>query len=274
MNHLTTIFGIISLLIITSGTLTSQAFGQTTSNVDIQAGSGSSVNSTCVNTHDCFSPNPLEIPAGTTVTWKNTDLTTHTVTSVNNICNGPHVTIQVATDTRQVDPTVMIRTSLTQTIYAKLAQDQPYAEENVNADVRRLVYEAYVSPATKSFEIVAMEGIGHNIFSVQKTVQAEGCSVGSIFDSETIQPGKTFEFRFSNSGTYNYFCTIHPWMIGQVIVGGTTSTQYSNATQYPVIDMSQKTSAIPEFGPVTTIVFLVSMIAIIFTVKSANRSWF
>ncbi len=261
---------------VTSGTWTGQAFGQTTSVVNIQAGSGSSVNSTCVNTHDCFSPNPLEIPVGTTVTWKNSDLTTHTVTSVNSICNGPHVTIQVATDTRQVDPTVMIRTSLTQTTYAKLAQDQPYAEENVNADVRRLVYEAYVSPVVKSFEIVVSEGIGHNTFSVQKTVQAEGCSVGSVFDSGTIQPGKTFEFRFSNSGTYNYFCTIHPWMIGQVIVGGTIPTQYSNATQYPVIDMSQKTvpSAIPEFGPIVTIVFLVSMIATIFVVKTINRDGF
>lgn len=275
MNHLTSItFGVISLLMVTFGTLTSQAFGQTTSEVDIQAGSGTSVNSTCVNTHDCFSPNPLDVPIGTTVTWKNTDLTTHTVTSVNSICNGPHVTIQVATSTRQVDPTVMIRTSLTQTTYAKLVQTQPYAEENFNADVRRLVYEAYVSPVTKSFEIVVLEGIGHNTFSVQKTVQAEGCNVGSVFDSGTIQPGKTFEFTFSDAGTYNYFCTIHPWMIGQVIVGGTVPTQHSNATQYPVIDMSQKTvpSAIPEFGPVVTIVFLVSMMVIIFAVKSANRS--
>ncbi|MGI0093735.1 MAG: plastocyanin/azurin family copper-binding protein [Nitrosotalea sp.] len=267
-------FGIISLLLMTFGTLTSQAFGQATSEVDIQAGSGVSVNSTCVNTHDCFSPNPLDVPIGTTVTWKNADLTAHTVTSVNSICNGPHVTIQVATDTRQVDPTVMIRTSLTETTYAKLAQDQPYAEENVNADVRRLVYEAYVSPVTKSFEIVVLEGIGHNTFSVQKTVQVDGCSVGAVFGSGTIQPGKTFEFTFSDAGTYNYFCTIHPWMIGQVIVGNTIPTQNSSATQYPVIDMSQKTlpSAIPEFGPVVTIVFVVSMIVIIFAVKAVNRS--
>ncbi|MDE1840975.1 MAG: hypothetical protein KGI09_03735 [Thaumarchaeota archaeon] len=59
--------------------------------------------------HDCFSPNPLDVPVGTTVTWKNSDFTIHTITSVNSLCNRSHVTIQVATDTRQVDPIVMVR---------------------------------------------------------------------------------------------------------------------------------------------------------------------
>ena len=272
MNYLSAIsFGAISLCIVTFGISTTQAFGQATSEVDIQAGSGSSVSSACVSTQDCFSPNPLDAPVGTTVTWKNADFTTHTVTSVNSLCNGPHVTIQVATDTRQVDPIVMVRTSLTDTTYAKLAQVQPYAEENANADVRRLVYEAYVSPVTKSFEVVVLEGIGHSTFSVEKTVQVEGCSVGSLFDSRTIQPGKTFEFTFSDAGTYNYFCTIHPWMTGQVIIGN--SQAYSNSTQHPVVDMSQGTT-IPEFGPVTAIVLAVSMIVILFAVKLVNKSSF
>ncbi len=265
-------FVTISLFIVTFGILTTQAFGQTTSEVDIQAGSHSSASSACVSTHDCFSPNPLDAPVGTTVTWKNSDFTTHTITSVNSLCNGPHVTIQVATDTRQVDPIVMVRTSLTDITYAKLAQDQPYAKENINADVRRLVYEAYVSPVTKSFEVVVLEGIGHSIFSVEKTVQVKGCSVGSVFDSGIIQPGKTFEFTFSDAGTYNYFCTIHPWMTGQVVIG--SAPVYSNPTQHPVVDMLQGTRTIPEFGPVTMIVLSVSMIAILFAVKLVNRSGF
>lgn len=272
MNYLPTIsFGAISLCIATFGISPTQAFGQTMSEIDIQTGSGSSASSTCVSTHDCFSPNPLDAPVGTTVTWKNTDFTTHTITSVNNLCNGPHVTIQVATDTRQVDPIVMVRTSLTDTTYAKLAQIQPYAEENANADMRRLVYEAYVSPVTKSFEVVVLEGIGHSTFSVEKTVQVEGCSVGSLFDSRTIQPGKTFEFTFSDAGTYNYFCTIHPWMTGQVIIGNTQ--EYSNSTQHAMVDMSQGTT-IPEFGPAAMIVLSVSMITVLFAVKLISKSSF
>ena len=41
---------------------------------------------------------------------------------------------------------------------------------------------------------------------------------GTIFDSGLIKSGGTFSFTFQNSGTYNYFCQIHPWMIGTVTV--------------------------------------------------------
>jgi plastocyanin len=30
--------------------------------------------------------------------------------------------------------------------------------------------------------------------------------------------GGTFEFTFDESGTYDYFCMVHPWMTGKVIV--------------------------------------------------------
>ena len=39
-----------------------------------------------------------------------------------------------------------------------------------------------------------------------------------IFDSGIISPGSTFEHTFEDSGTYDYFCIVHPWMIGTVQV--------------------------------------------------------
>jgi len=55
---------------------------------------------------------------------------------------------------------------------------------------------------------------------------------GTIFDSSLIASGKDFSFTFNNPGTYNYFCQVHPWMTGQVIVGAaaTTSTPTSSTT--------------------------------------------
>ena len=38
------------------------------------------------------------------------------------------------------------------------------------------------------------------------------------FNSGPIQPGGTFVHFFDESGTVDYFCTIHPYMIGKVIV--------------------------------------------------------
>ena len=49
-------------------------------------------------------------------------------------------------------------------------------------------------------------------------------SAGSMFDSGLVKSGKTFQFTFANAGTFDYFCTVHPWMVGQVIVGGAAAS--------------------------------------------------
>ncbi len=38
------------------------------------------------------------------------------------------------------------------------------------------------------------------------------------FDSGILDPGSTFEYTFTESGTYDYACLIHPQMIGSVVV--------------------------------------------------------
>jgi plastocyanin len=44
-------------------------------------------------------------------------------------------------------------------------------------------------------------------------------SVGSaLFDSGDMPPGGTFKFTFTQPGTYQYYCTIHPWMTGTIVV--------------------------------------------------------
>lgn len=39
-----------------------------------------------------------------------------------------------------------------------------------------------------------------------------------IFDSKRFMPGESWSYKFEESGTFPYFCTIHPWMEGIVIV--------------------------------------------------------
>jgi plastocyanin len=38
------------------------------------------------------------------------------------------------------------------------------------------------------------------------------------FDSSIFMQGSTFEFTFAEAGTYEYFCVVHPWMTGTIIV--------------------------------------------------------
>ena len=39
-----------------------------------------------------------------------------------------------------------------------------------------------------------------------------------IFDSGYLAKGKTFEHKFDAAGTFDYYCTLHPFMIGQIVV--------------------------------------------------------
>jgi plastocyanin len=42
----------------------------------------------------------------------------------------------------------------------------------------------------------------------------------NIFDSGYLDPKESFTFFFEDIGKYDYFCTLHPWMKGQIIVEG------------------------------------------------------
>ncbi len=39
-----------------------------------------------------------------------------------------------------------------------------------------------------------------------------------MFDSSLVMAGNTFEFTFEDKGEYDYFCIVHPWMTGKVVV--------------------------------------------------------
>jgi plastocyanin len=43
-------------------------------------------------------------------------------------------------------------------------------------------------------------------------------AIGTLFDSSLIAPGKTFTHAFDKAGSFDYSCTLHPFMRGQVVV--------------------------------------------------------
>ncbi|MDH3203633.1 MAG: plastocyanin/azurin family copper-binding protein, partial [Nitrosopumilus sp.] len=45
-----------------------------------------------------------------------------------------------------------------------------------------------------------------------------------LFDSRMFTSGSTYEFTFNDSGTYDYFCLVHPWMVGIIHVGESQMT--------------------------------------------------
>lgn len=47
---------------------------------------------------------------------------------------------------------------------------------------------------------------------------ATSTNPSGVFDSGSLAQDERFEFEFTEPGTYEYFCSIHPWMTGKVIV--------------------------------------------------------
>ncbi len=43
-------------------------------------------------------------------------------------------------------------------------------------------------------------------------------SVDGIFKSDGLDTGDQFSFKFTKPGTYSYYCSIHPKMVGKIIV--------------------------------------------------------
>ncbi len=39
-----------------------------------------------------------------------------------------------------------------------------------------------------------------------------------LFDSGHLDPFESYILTFDETGTFDYFCTLHPWMKGQVVV--------------------------------------------------------
>jgi len=61
----------------------------------------------------------------------------------------------------------------------------------------------------------------NNVDSVAHTVTSGTPNVGvsPVFDSKIIAGGEKFSYKFENQGIFDYFCTLHPWMIGTISVG-------------------------------------------------------
>ena len=60
----------------------------------------------------------------------------------------------------------------------------------------------------------------HNDSGVIHTVTSGIAEDGpdGVFDSSIIMSGGIFTYTFTETGRYEYYCSIHPWMTGIVIV--------------------------------------------------------
>ena len=58
---------------------------------------------------------------------------------------------------------------------------------------------------------------------------------GAVFDSSYLSGGKTYEYTFKKAGTFKYFCTLHPFMKGKIVVSDDSAVAIETAEKEPSI---------------------------------------
>ena len=71
-----------------------------------------------------------------------------------------------------------------------------------------------------------------------------------VFDSGMMNPGAEFSFTFNDAGTYPYYCMVHPWMVGTVIVedehGGDDHHDEAEAESHDMSGMEMAEESTPS----------------------------
>ena len=76
----------------------------------------------------------------------------------------------------------------------------------------------------KEGQTVVWTNNDYSLHTVTQRPLSVGMDTALIFDSGILSRGQSFSYIFGKEGTYNYYCTIHPWMVGQVVVATNTTT--------------------------------------------------
>ena len=78
-----------------------------------------------------------------------------------------------------------------------------------------------------------------------------------VFDSSLIMAGSSFSHTFEDAGTFDYFCMVHPWMAGTVIVEDEAAAAAEAAaavvTRDPAIDLVDTLNYSISSGSVSSI---------------------
>ncbi len=67
------------------------------------------------------------------------------------------------------------------------------------------------------------DGAPHTVTSGTPASGSDG-----IFDSGVLSSGNSFSYIFDTPGVFDYYCMLHPWMIGQITVNGASANNDSD----------------------------------------------
>jgi plastocyanin len=176
-----------------------------------------------------YDPDVAYVPQGYIVEWINEDTIAHTVTSEEDVGETFDSGLVNEGENYRLDTSEL---ELGEYAYfcivhpwmkSKLVIEEPKEPATVSipegAGIQKegqIYYDPEVLHITSGTPV-----IWTNDDSVAHTVTSGSAQSGPTgqFDSGMVMAGETFEYAFISAGNVDYYCVVHPWMVGTVEVG-------------------------------------------------------
>ena len=177
-----------------------------------------------------YEPDVAKVPKGYIIEWTNNDELVHTVTSSLDSGDMFDSGILSAGDKFQLDTSelalgeyeyiCLVHPWMIATIVIEEPQEPVITEVIIPSGAgTQQIGQTYYDPQDISVQIdstVQWINEDETIHTVTSGTPEEGPT--AMFDSSIIEAGNSFSNTFFVSGTFDYYCIVHPWMIGSVIV--------------------------------------------------------
>ena len=126
-----------------------------------------------------YQPNPINIKVGDTIEWTNDDTSPHTVTEKN-----------------------------------RSTSNNDDSEDKSNSGIVEKIVDEIITNIVVNIRNNMGGGRGDDD---NNSFQENSLSLAQ-FDSGIMQTGQTFRHTFNDPGTFEYYCAVHPSMVGEIVV--------------------------------------------------------
>ena len=175
-----------------------------------------------------YKPDVAIVTQGHTIEWTNEDSVAHTVTSAIDFGETFDSNLMNAGDVFTLDTTNLevgeyeYLCIVHPWMVATIVIEEPKEAVKITIPEGAAIPEdgqKYYDPQVVDVTVgttVEWENLDSTIHTATSGNPDEGAD--GIFDSETLVAGDKYEFTFTDTGTQDYYCVFHPWMVGTINV--------------------------------------------------------
>jgi len=175
-----------------------------------------------------YEPDVAIVPQGHVIEWTNADTAAHTVTSAvdfgetfdSSLINAGEVYTLDTSDLEigEYEYLCIVHPWMVATIVIEAPAEPTKVSIPVGAAIPaddQLYYDPTVLDVSVGTTVL-WDNVDNTMHTATSGTPDSGAD--GVFDSDIMSAGDMYEFTFTDAGTYDYYCILHPWMIGTVNV--------------------------------------------------------